>query len=65
MIFLARASWAKPIHTKVGILKEWQDGMDFQIMPAGQYCSIRDKAELEKRFGTIMLQYGRENFVEV
>lgn len=65
MIFLARASWAKPVYTKVSILKDWNDGKDFQIMPAGQYCSIRDKEALEKRFGTIMLQYGREQFVNV
>lgn len=44
--------------TEAEMLKDWQGGKDFRIMPVGPYCSVRDLAALQHNSSSITLWDG-------
>lgn len=44
--------------TEAEMLKDWQGGKDFRILPFGPYCSVRDLFELKMGSSSITLWDG-------
>ena len=60
-----RPAYGRKYATAQEAIKDWEAGKDFKMFN-GRYCSIRDKKDLLKYFGSyILLAYGSYMFITV
>ncbi|CAB4134454.1 hypothetical protein UFOVP273_73 [uncultured Caudovirales phage] len=54
-------AYGRKYKTPDAVLRDWNDGKDFQLLRGSPYCSIRDLEQIKSMYSSAYIVYGPDN----